>query len=231
MRAGGPPAVGSALASSEDAASRNPARCDPARHRITLASLKILRADALMSSDDSFQRDAPAKIGQTAPAAQAGAWRVPQSAIAPHDGRQSDAARAIQRGARRLFAKMGAVTLDEVALANGRRADLIALFPNGVFEIVEIKSSPTDFRVDRKWPDYKDFCDRLSFAVNMDMPLELMPAEAGLIVADAFGAERLREGEAHPLSGARRKAMLVRFGVLAASRLHLVCDPDALGPR
>ena len=44
------------------------------------------------------------------------------------------------------------------------RADVIALCGAGKLTIVEIKSSVADFRADRKWPDYRDFCDRFFFA-------------------------------------------------------------------
>ena len=38
-----------------------------------------------------------------------------------------------------------------------------------------------------------------------------MPEDAGLIVADAFGAEVVREAPEHRLSGATRRAVLLRF--------------------
>ena len=89
--------------------------------------------------------------------------------------------------------------LAEVPLANGRRADLVALGPNGSLLIIEIKSSVTDFRSDRKWQDYRAFCDRLYFAVAADFPTGLIPEDCGLIVADSFGASVLREGAETPL--------------------------------
>ena len=79
-------------------------------------------------------------------------------------------------------------------LANGRRADMLALGRDGELVIVEIKSSVADFRADRKWPEYRDYCDRLYFAVAGGFPQELIPEECGLIVADGFGAAFLREG-------------------------------------
>jgi hypothetical protein len=55
----------------------------------------------------------------------------------------------------------------------------------------------------------------------------MIPPEAGLIVADAFGGAVLREPETHKLAPARRKAMTVRFARKAASRLMRV-DAKAL---
>ena len=146
----------------------------------------------------------------------------------PVDGRQSATAAGVQRGVRRLFARLGHVTLPEFTLASGRRADVIALAPDGCIIIVEIKSCPADFRADRKWPDYRDFCDRFFFAVPETVPLDILPDSAGLIVADAFDAAILREPPAHPLAGARRKAVTLRFARAAAGLLHALADPEAM---
>ena len=144
------------------------------------------------------------------------------------DGRQSPVAAGIQRGVRRLFAQLGCSTIPEFILANGRRADLIALAPNGTLTIVEIKSSVADFRADRKWPHYEDFCDRFYFAVPETVPFDILPDDRGLIVADSFGAAIMREAAHHPLAGARRKAVTLRFAHAAASLLHALADPDGV---
>ena len=149
-------------------------------------------------------------------------------ALLPPDRRQSPTALRIQRGVRRLFSEMGCVTLPEFSLVNGRRADVIALCGAGKLTIVEIKSSVADFRADRKWPDYRDFCDRFFFAIPEDVPESLIPEECGLIVADAYGAGILREPPEHPLSGARRKAVTLRFAHSAARILHALADPGAV---
>ena len=148
--------------------------------------------------------------------------------VLPTDGRQSAVAAGIQRGVRRLFAELGHVTLPEFTLANGRRADLIALAPDGALTIIEIKSCAADFRADRKWPDYEDFCDRFYFAVPETMPFEIMPEDRGLIIADSFGAAVMRASAHHPLAGARRKAVTLRFAHAAASLLHALADPDRI---
>jgi hypothetical protein len=71
-----------------------------------------------------------------------------------------------------------------------------------------------------------DYCDRFCFAVGSDFPLGLLPPEEGLILADRFGGEIVREARLRTLSAARRKAMLVRFGRVAAGRLHGLLDPQ-----
>ncbi|MFC4175179.1 MmcB family DNA repair protein [Microvirga sp. GCM10011540] len=146
----------------------------------------------------------------------------------PSDGRQSPVAAGVQRGVRRLFAQLGHSTIPEFTLANGRRADVIALAPNGTLTIVEIKSSVADFRADRKWPDYEDFCDRFYFAVPETVPFDILPEDRGLILADSFGAAIMREAPHHPLAGARRKAVTLRFAHAAASLLHALADPDGI---
>jgi hypothetical protein len=148
--------------------------------------------------------------------------------VLPADGRQSPVAFDVQRGVRRLFAQLGHVTLPEFTLGNGRRADVIALGPDGRLTIVEIKSSVADFRADRKWPDYEDFCDRFYFAVPETVPIEILPEDRGLMIADAFGAAVLREAQAHPLAGARRKAMTLQFARAAAALLHTLSDPNGI---
>lgn len=145
----------------------------------------------------------------------------------PRDGRQSEQALAIQRGVGRLFRARGFAIVTELTLATGRRADVIALGPAAEIVAVEIKSSVADFRADGKWPDYAPFCDRLYFASHAGVPAEIFPQEAGLILADGFGAEILREAPANPLPAARRKAMMLRFAQAAAFRLHGLFDPEA----
>lgn len=145
---------------------------------------------------------------------------------APIDGRQSETALFIARGARRLLRAAGFSTVTELPLPSGRRADLVALASDGTLLIVEIKSSVADFRVDAKWPEYRSHCDRLYFAIPESVPAEIMPQDAGLILADAYGAAILREAPEHKLAGATRRQMLLRFAQCAADRLHGLSDPD-----
>jgi len=145
----------------------------------------------------------------------------------PIDGRQSERASAVCRGVGRLLRARGFAMVTELPLATGRRADVVGLGPDGELWIVEIKSSVEDFRVDRKWPEYRLSCDRLFFASHDGVPRDIFPEDAGFILADPFGAEVIREAPEHRLAGATRKAMLVRFAQAAALRLHGLVDPDA----
>lgn len=143
------------------------------------------------------------------------------------DRRQSEAALAIARGARRALYALGLACAAELVLPNGRRADLICLSEKGDVWIVEIKSSIEDFRSDQKWPEYRDYCDRLLFAVAPGFPTEILPESAGLILADRYGGEMVRAGPEHRLAPARRKAITLRVARVAALRLQAAGDPDA----
>ena len=125
---------------------------------------------------------------------------------------------AVTRGAARLLVALGHAPVAEVGLPNGRRADLMALGPRGEILIVEVKSSPEDYLCDRKWGDYLPFCDSFYFAVGPEFPQALLPQEPGLIVADGFGGAVLRDAPASRLAPARRKALILAFGRLAAMR-------------
>jgi hypothetical protein len=140
------------------------------------------------------------------------------------DGRQSETAAGIQRGLARLLRAHDYVLLTEFTLGTGRRADVIGLSPAGQIWIIEIKSSAADFHADAKWHEYLDFCDHFSFAVPPDMDQALIPAQAGLIVADAYGAEILRPPSEHALHASRRKALTQSFARAAAQRLQALWE-------
>ncbi len=134
-------------------------------------------------------------------------------------------ARIIHRAAGRLCLQLGWAALHEVPLPNGRRADLLALRPDGCFACIEVKSGPRDFLTDSKWPEYRDFSDALYFAVDADFPADLLGEETGLIIADGLLAELIRPAPEHRMPPARRRGLLHRFAMLAASRLTLLEDP------
>lgn len=125
----------------------------------------------------------------------------------------------VRRGVQRFFSDLRLSMVPEIALASGRRADLMALNDKGEIWIVEIKSSVEDFRSDRKWPDYRAHCDRLFFATHSGVPPELFPEDCGLIISDGWSADLLREAPEHRLAAASRKAVLLRFARAAADRL------------
>ncbi len=156
--------------------------------------------------------------------------------ISPHkdspllDGRQSEHALLVRRGVQRLFSALGHVLLPELPLASGRRADLVALTHSGDIFIVEIKSSIEDFRLDGKWPDYRQHCDRLFFATHEGVPADIFPPDCGLIIADIYGGHILRDAPEHRLPSPTRKAVTHRFARVAAERL-MIAEHAAFGFR
>ena len=144
-------------------------------------------------------------------------------------------ARDVARGITRMFFRQDLFALCEAPLPNGRRADMIALSAKGELTIVEIKVSRADLIGDRKWTDYLDYCDRFFWAVPAGF--DLSPFEggcrsdecAGLIVADRYDAEVIREAPSRPLAAARRKAEVLRFARRAARRLAGDLNPELAG--
>lgn len=154
--------------------------------------------------------------------------------VSPHqneplvDGRQSERAMLVRRGVQRLLNEMRFASIPELTLANGRRADLVALGEKGDIWIIEVKSSIEDFRVDQKWPDYREFSDRLFFATHPEVPVDIFPPDCGLIISDGYGAEMIRNAPEERLAAARRKSMTLNFARTAASKL-LIAEWAATG--
>ncbi len=136
---------------------------------------------------------------------------------------------AVRRAALRFCLLRGWAPVAEMPLPNGRRADILALLPDGRFAVVEVKSCARDFLTDSKWPEYRDYSDRLYFAVDIDFPQDLLPEDAGLLVAEGPDATLLREAPWHDLAPARRRALLHRHALVAAQRLAALQDPVGMG--
>jgi hypothetical protein len=170
----------------------------------------------------------PGILSMTAPpnASPSVAASFPTSDSPLVDGRQSGTALTIARGTARYLHALGYCVVSELPLPSGRRADLVALGGDGEIVIVEIKSSVADFRADQKWMDYRRHCDRLFFATHAGVPRDIFPAEAGLIVADAFGASIVSEAPEEPIAAATRRSVTLRFAHAAALRLQAVVDPQ-----
>ena len=137
------------------------------------------------------------------------------------------AAQRLTRGVCRALGALGYAALTEFPLNSGRRVDVIAVNGAGETVIVEIKSSTADYRADRKWNEYLEFCDAFYFAVPAAFPLALLPADCGLMIADDYGAEILRRPAAQPMNGSRRRAQTLRLALAAMQRLGRLIDPES----
>lgn len=135
----------------------------------------------------------------------------------------------IARGVCRLLASHDFSCLEEFVPSRGMRMDVMALGPKGELWCVECKSSRADYASDSKWQGYLEYCDRFFWGVGPEFPIDLLPEETGLILADAWGGEIVRMPEVSRLSGARRKAVTLKLARDTARRLMALRDPGAVG--
>lgn len=136
-------------------------------------------------------------------------------------------AQRLARGVCRALGALGYAALTEFPLNSGRRVDVIGVNSAGETVIVEIKTSTADYRSDRKWNEYLEFCDAFYFAVPSAFPIALLPSECGLLIADDYGAEILRRPAAQRMNGSRRRAQTLRLAVAAMQRLGRLIDPES----
>ena len=131
----------------------------------------------------------------------------------------------IARGVMRHFSQMGLPSLSEYSPVRGLRVDVIVLAPSDEIWIVECKSSKIDFKSDKKWQNYLEWCDRYFWAVDSDFPKDILPFDTGLIIADSYDAEILREAPLNKLSVNRRKKIVRSMASTACNRLAAYTDP------
>jgi len=134
----------------------------------------------------------------------------------------------VARGTSRVLLAEGLSPICEFTLPNGRRLDIAALASDGSIIGVEIKVSLADLRADGKWPDYLDYCDLFFFAVPPEFPQAVLPSTTGLIVADRFGGAIVRQSPQQKLAPARRRALTLKFAMIAAERLTRSLDPNCV---
>ena len=75
----------------------------------------------------------------------------------------------------RSYYGQGDGVLREFKLRNRRRVDLVIINEKGWITIIEIKSSPEDFRSDRKWGEYINWADQFYFGVAHNFPIDILP--------------------------------------------------------
>ena len=134
----------------------------------------------------------------------------------------------LARGVCRHLRDLDFVSVVELVPARGLRVDVMALGPKGEIWVIECKSSRADFMADRKWQQYLPWCDRFFWAVDNDFPIDLLPDETGLILADSYDAAIIRHGPETRLQPARRKAVVQKFARHAAIRAQMARDPGCI---
>ena len=133
------------------------------------------------------------------------------------------------RGTSRLLWLQGWSPLAEVTLADGHRADIMAISRTGEILIVEVKVSAADLKGDRKWHHYRDYADRFAWAVPPNLAGHLdeerfAPGSCGLLVADRHEALWVRDACVNNLAPARRKAVTLMFARAGAERALRTAD-------
>jgi len=137
------------------------------------------------------------------------------------------AGQLLARGVCRHLLSHNFTSLEEFVPERGKRVDVMALGPKGEIWVIECKSCREDYMADHKWRGYLEWCDRFFWAVDAQFPLELLPDETGLIMADAYGAEVVRMGPESKLAAARRKKITLKFARDVALRHQRLRDPRA----
>ena len=131
----------------------------------------------------------------------------------------------IARGVIRHFAQIGMPSLSEFSPTRGLRVDIITLGMSDEIWIVECKSGQSDFKSDKKWQNYLDWCDRYFWAVDGKFPIDILPSDTGVIIADAYDASIFREATLNKLPAARRKKITKSIAISACNRLLTLTDP------
>ncbi len=139
--------------------------------------------------------------------------------------KKSKSLSGIARGVMRHFDQIGLSSLSEFSPIKGLRVDIITLGMSNEIWIIECKSSQNDFKSDRKWHNYLDWCNRYFWAVDANFPIDILPINTGIIIADAYDASILREAPLNKLSPARKKKVIKSIAKSACNRLLTHIDP------
>ena len=120
----------------------------------------------------------------------------------------------------RSYYSQGDGVLREFKLEVRRRVDLITLTNKGWITIIEIKSSPEDFRSDSKWGEYIDWADQFYFGVAHNFPIDILPKEHGIITTDGFDVYQAQPSPVHKLNGTRRNNMVRKMAKVSMRRIE-----------
>jgi len=132
----------------------------------------------------------------------------------------------IARGVCRHLKQYNFECLEEFVPIRGSRVDIMAIGPKGELWIIECKSSLADYTQDTKWEKYLPFCDRYFWAVPNGFPIEILPKEDGLIIADSYEAEIIKMAPYRMMKASQRKKITLKIARNAANRLRKFIDPS-----
>jgi hypothetical protein len=91
------------------------------------------------------------------------------------------------------------------------RADVVAMSLSGHVIITEVKSCRADFVNDKKWPQYRPYCDQFYMAWPKDFGVDL-PTGTGLLLPNSKGWLTAKRPAANVrMEGAIRRMLITRL--------------------
>ena len=134
--------------------------------------------------------------------------------------------RKIMQETLRFLSNKGYKTITEFALPNKKRVDIIALNCKKEILIIEVKSKINDFKNDKKWKKYLNYCNYFYFALNK-YPKNLKIYEnVGIIEINNKKNEIKKRASYVKMPEKKRNNIIFSFALSAASKFHRLIDPN-----
>lgn len=119
--------------------------------------------------------------------------------------------------------KRHAVHLEVGLCKRGRlRADVLTVTMGSQITLLEVKSSVADFKSDKKYTKYLQFCDKMYFVVSTEVYekiKDLIPSSIGVIAVYPSGLPRVkRRAVTQELTVEQRLAIITRLAYKSADR-------------
>jgi len=99
------------------------------------------------------------------------------------------------------------------------RADVVAMTMGGYLVIVEVKSSVADFKTDKKWQGYRQFCNQLYFAMAPEVYAkvkDLIPKGVGVFIALPNSVKVVQKAKRQELDIKIQLNIAIRMGYRSA---------------
>ena len=134
--------------------------------------------------------------------------------------------RKIMQETLRFLSNKGYKTITEFALPNKKRVDIIALNCKKEILIIEVKSKINDFKNDKKWKKYLNYCNYFYFALNK-YPKNLKIYEnVGIIEINNKKNEIKKRASYVKMPEEKRNNIIFSFALSASSKFHRLIDPN-----
>ena len=131
----------------------------------------------------------------------------------------------LQKTMQFLYSK-GYKVLSEFALPNKKRVDIIAINSKKKIIIVEVKSNKKDFKLDKKWKNYLNYCNYFFFASNEKFINFKFKSEVGLIEKKGNCIKITKKPKYNLISDRKKNSLIFKMALSAASKFHRLIDPE-----